>query len=368
MFENCKYKWDYIPSKDKETGYENILEQLQIIDPAEFERLSEEDQDELVDVILKTIRSKNIFPIYYYSKGGIIKEIRKVIEKDIAFEGDCLVTQASQGLLLLDYMFPNLHRVKSCNGNGTMYDRFYDDIKLSKCIKRYMKNYPFENVRTMFFMYARFFWNSATNFSPIRAKAIYERFVKPGGVIYDFSCGFGGRMLGALSSKNNYIYIGCEPCTDTHENLNQLGKYIEMVTHRKDSYYIYKSCSEDKELKPLSVDFTFSCPPFFKLEEYSDEATQSTIRHSEYDDWLEHYVKPTFINCYKALKDDGLMGVDVYNFFYKAKKYHIVEDFKRIAKEVGFEYVKGYPIISRNRKSYEDDDNIEQVHIFRKLL
>lgn len=366
MFDNCIYKWDHIPLSKKEHGYEDLMDQLRIIDAADFERLEDSEQDELVDVVLKTIRERNVYPIYYFNEEGIKQEILKVIDKHVEFRGDYLITQAADGLLLLDYLFPNLHRVKTWNLPDCMYDRFYDDAKLSKCIKRYMQNYKFNNMRTMFFMYGRFFWNAATNFAPIRAKAIVEKFAPANSTIYDFSSGFGGRMLGILSSNKNYKYIGCEPCNDTYHNLLQLGAYIEKVTGRNASFSIIKACSEELHLEPESIDFAFSSPPFFKVEIYSDEETQSTNRYSEYKDWLEYYIRPTLQNVYDALKYDGSMGINIYNFFYKARKYYIVDDIKRIASDVGFEFDKSYPIISRSRKSYEDENNIDQVFIFNK--
>jgi hypothetical protein len=80
-------------------------------------------------------------------------------------------------------------------------------------------------------------------------------------------------MLGCLSSSNNYTYIGCEPCSDTYHNLNQLGEYIEEVTKRNNSFVIHQQCSEDLRLSDESVDFAFSCPPFYGLERYSEEDT-----------------------------------------------------------------------------------------------
>jgi hypothetical protein len=65
-----------------------------------------------------------------------------------------------------------------------MYKRFYDDVKLAKCLKRHIKAYgKFTNMRTPFFMYGRFFWNTATNFAPMRAKALFEQFCPKGGVV-----------------------------------------------------------------------------------------------------------------------------------------------------------------------------------------
>ena len=43
--------------------------------------------------------------------------------------------------------------------------------------------------------------SAPSNFRPMNAKAIWERFAPENGVVFDSSAGFGGRLLGALSSK-----------------------------------------------------------------------------------------------------------------------------------------------------------------------
>jgi len=368
MFEKCRYKWDYIPTQEKECGYEDIIDTFNIISIADFCALSEEEKDAKTREVIRMIRQRNIFPVFYFNHDGIIKEIKSVVNKnDVKFTGDQLVTQSSQGLLLLDYLFPNLHRAESGNAtDNCMYERFYDDDKLFKCIKRYMSRYEFHNMRTPFFMYGRFFWNTATNFSPIRAKAIYEEFCPAGGSIYDYSCGFGGRMLGALSSKNNYTYCGCEPCKDTYYNLIQLGDFIEEATNRQGIFEIFNVCSEDFTPQAESIDFAFSCPPFFGLERYSDEPTQSINRYPKYEDWLEKYVRPTVRNCYTAVKKDGKYAVDIVDFTWRNIKYHLVKDWLRIAAEEGFKLIRRCPIVSRARKDTSEDTNVETVYVFEK--
>ena len=118
----------------------------------------------------------------------------------------------------------------------------------------------------------------------MRAKAIYEKFCPQNGIIYDFCAGFGGRMLGALSSSKNFIYICTDPNSETYENLLKEGAYIEEVTKRKNSFKVYNECAEDLELKKESVDFIFSCPPFFDLEKYGNEETQSYIKYPNYEE------------------------------------------------------------------------------------
>ena len=83
----------------------------------------------------------------------------------------------------------------------------------------------------------------------------------------------------------------------------EIVEYIEKVTKRTNSYKLYNECSESLSLPKESVDFAFSCPPYFILEKYCDEDTQSINKFPEYEQWLEFYVRPTIKNCYNALKD-----------------------------------------------------------------
>ena len=54
-------------------------------------------------------------------------------------------------------------------------------------------------------------------FSPAQAAAIHHHF--GGGVIWDMSAGWGGRMLGAMVCDRVTKYIGCDPATETYKGL-----------------------------------------------------------------------------------------------------------------------------------------------------
>ena len=362
---NNNLKWNFIATKKKQDAYENIIDKLNPCSSEEFNTLSEEQKNKILDDMIKEIRKINIFPIYYFNDEGIREEIRKSIDKKVCFSGESLDILFSQGLLLLDFLFPNLHKVEVGDyKNRSIYDRFYDDEMLKECLKIALSSRKINNMRTAFFMGSRFLWRSATNYSPMRAKAIYERFCPKDGVIYDYSAGFGGRMLGALSSSYNFKYIATEPNTETYHNLLKLGKYIEQETKRADSYKVYNDCSEDLKLEPEFADFIFSCPPYFNLEKYSDEETQSMNKFPNYEEWLEGYVRPTIKNSFYMLKKEGLYGVNIVNFWNKAKKYYLTNDWLKIAEEEGF-YLKGvYSISSKARKKKDEDQ--DRIYIFSK--
>ena len=359
-------QWKHKATSVRETGYEHMIDTLNIISVQDFKSLSKEAQAPYVAEVLRRIREVNIYPIYYYNEVGVRNEIIKCMCTDVSFTGDTLVEHSRAGSTLLDFMFPNLHLVDagSCT-NNCMYHRFYDDAKLTKCLTRHMKNYPFTSMRTPFFMYGRFFWPTATNFSPMRAKAIFERFCPKNGVIYDFSAGFGGRMLGALSSaKSNFTYIGCEPCYDTFYNLGRLGCSIEQVTKRKDSYVLFFTGSENLSLEVNSVDFAFSCPPYYSLERYSSEETQSIIQYPTYKDWLDKYVGSTLANVYAALKPGCLLGFVVADrIFCSNKAYDLGKDWCDAATSQGFTFVQKFAMKTMSRKK---KSNSEALYIFKK--
>lgn len=150
------------------------------------------------------------------------------------------------------------------------------------------------------------------------------------------NCGFGGRLLGALSSKNNYKYVGTDPCTETMYNLHRLGEYIEMVTGREDSYELHCCGSETFKGPANSVDFAFSSPPYFDLEVYSDEPTQCFNKYPVLEDWLEGYVRETIKNIYHMLKPGCCYAVNIADFKVRGgKEVAYVDEWIRISTKEG---------------------------------
>ena len=177
--------------------------------------------------------------------------------------------------------------------------------------------------------------SAPTNFRPMNAKAVYERFCPEGGVIYDYCTGFGGRMLGALSSKKNFSYVGTDPNTETMYHLHQLADYIEQVTGRENSYELHCCGSEVFRGPANSVDFAFSSPPYFDLEVYSDEPTQCYNKFPKLKDWLEGYVRETIKNIVHMLKPGAVYAVNIADFTSGGSVVAYVDEWIRISGEEG---------------------------------
>ena len=113
-----------------------------------------------------------------------------------------------------------------------------------------------------------------SNFRPTAAATIYDVFAKDG-VVWDMSGGWGGRLLGAIVSGVKR-YIATEPSIETYKGLIELsddyGRDIDT--------WIYNMGSEDYQPHKNSLDLCFTSPPYFDLEKYSNEDTQSYIKYS----------------------------------------------------------------------------------------
>ena len=226
---------------------------------------------------------------------------------------------AGIGTGLCRWLFPNIFDTPSAHDLNkkdaeTQYKKFLNDTYLRRAIKfcySYKNGCP---TPTAVEGGLRLVGSAPSNFRPMNAKAVYERFCPKGGVIYDYCCGFGGRMLGALSSKNNYKYVGTDPCTETMYHLHQLGEYIEQVTGREDSYELHCCGSEEFKGPANSIDFAFSSPPYFNLEVYSDEPTQCFNKFPELNQWLEGFVRPTIQNIKHMLKPGKFYAVNIADF------------------------------------------------------
>ena len=256
----------------------------------------------------------------------------------IHITGNC---GAGIGTSLCNYLFPNLYDTPSAHdldkeNARSLFEKFHNDKYLRRAIEfcfGYKNGCP---VPTSVTGGLRLVGSAPTNFRPMNAKAVYERFCPKGGVIYDYCCGFGGRLLGALSSKNNYKYVGTDPCTETMYHLHQLGQYIEQVTGREGSYELHCCGSEEFRGPKNSIDFAFSSPPYFNLEVYSDEPTQCFNKFPELEGWLEGFVRPTIQNIKHMLKPGKLYAVNIADFKVgSGKEVAYVDEWIRISTEEG---------------------------------
>lgn len=203
------------------------------------------------------------------------------------------------------------------------------------------------------------------NFMPAVAKTIYELYIpEENAKILDISAGFGGRLVGAMSSKYHYDYTGVDPSTKAVEGLNKL---IDFLNVRDRARIIQKPFEDsDTDLEDNYFDLCFTSPPYFKKEIYSNEETQSCHRYQEIEAWRIGFLKKSFEIVMKKLKKDCYMLINIANVKIRGKLYDLEDMTINAAKEVGFSY-EGYKLMEMARmpgigKSYKT----EKIFIFKK--
>lgn len=286
----------------------------------------------------------NGYPFYSVDKDWRDKEFKKLKSYDyLRVIKDNMFTQSMHGLSLAWSYFP--HHIKvQCRNFRTPYDVFNDDELFKKAIHKRLKigDYVSDSgIRKILKIYTG--TQSVSNFRPTAAAAIYHTFNAK--TTWDMSCGYGGRLLGSIIA--NVHYIGTDPCLKTHQGLMQISKDYGNAE-------IYQCGSEDFIPDKESLDLCFSSPPYFDIEKYSDESTQSYIKYPNLNDWYDNFLGQTIRNCYIGLKSTGNLVININD----EKK--TIE----VAEKNGFKHIKTmkYALSNLTGKDYK----YEPLIVFKK--
>ena len=188
------------------------------------------------------------------------------------------------------------------------------------------------------------------------------------GVYYDFSCGWGARMLSTM--HKGIKYIGTDPNYLLTERLEQIKNRYDEVNNVNTDVTIYTQGAE-KYIPQLenSVGSAFSSPPYFDLENYKI-GDQSYKDGMSYQDWLDSFIMPMVKNCYGCIVNNGYFGINIKN----TKAYPMLDDCKKIIEEEGFELYAIEMLNNINRAHGDAKTNgkcvkinqDEQILIFKK--
>lgn len=320
------------------------------------------DEEELESYRTKLFNhyKSNGFPYFDLSESQLTRAIKNLKGFDtdrLIKEDDCL-SQAMNGLNLVNYFMPHIFEVKHRNFKSPL-DCFNDDEMLKKAIDKRL-NYG-DNMSDAG-MRKALSWTHGThrvsNFRPTIAKYIYDNYSGEGRVL-DFSSGFGGRLFGAYSSDSVKTYVGTDPSSPTYSGLCDIRDY--MSNHSDKKIILHNSPFEELRFPPKVFDLAFSSPPYFNTEEYAYEQSQSFVKFDTKEKWKNGFLIPLIDNCKVCLKDDGYFIINVAN----VKTYQNLEDdVVELAKQRGFKLVKTYKmsLSSLMSKGYK----YEPIFVFKK--
>lgn len=171
------------------------------------------------------------------------------------------------------------------------------------------------------------FNNSASIFNPHLAQMILSAYCPSKAKIYDAFGGGGTR--GFIATAMGHDYTGVELRQDEVDRIKQ--RQVEL-----NSYFNIVCCDSTKyEIEPYAYDFSYTCPPYYNLEVYSD-SEEDLSNAGTYEDFLNMLEESLNIN-YRGMKDNSLSVWVVGNFRdKKGNLTHFNGDLARLGKKVGF--------------------------------
>lgn len=189
----------------------------------------------------------------------------------------------------------------------------------------------------------------AVNFPPLTSRLIYEMYLPPNQeqyLVWDCCSGWGGRLLGALSSKLKIHYIGTEVNSSIWDNYDELGHFYNENCGGKNTWEIFKVGSEvvhkltSFQKYKSQLDMVFTSPPYFSRELYSYDEGQSFIKFPNYRDWLNGFLEPTIKTGFEYLKPKRYMILNVSDVKMGEKNFIPLEqDTIGLAVKNGFNYI-----------------------------
>jgi SAM-dependent methyltransferase len=216
------------------------------------------------------------------------------------------------GLRLANSYHPQMWHARSHGHRRCPYDYFQDDTHLHLMLERAPRFWPnarcwsAQAVRNLARIYSG---GRVANFRPVIARNIINRFSQPGELVLDFSAGYGGRLLACLTLDR--AYLGIDPAARQVAGLTKMRNQLRK--HSASNVKIVKGCAEEIlfDLARNSVDLVFSSPPFFNLEIYSDEPSQSSYRYKSFDEWCDKFLAVIASQCCRVLRRHGFFAIHV---------------------------------------------------------
>jgi len=129
-------------------------------------------------------------------------------------------------------------------------------------------------------------------FDPVLCELAYRWFCPVGGQVID--CFAGGSVRGIVAHFLGYKYIGIDLNEEQIEENKKQGEII-LGKENMPTWITGNSLNIDKICEGKKADFIFSCPPYFDLEQYTDNPED--LSNLEWDEFNKEYKKIIKKSC-----------------------------------------------------------------------
>ena len=223
---------------------------------------------------------------------------------------------------------------------------------------------------------------NVSNFRPLVAKFLMQKFCSKYGKVLDLSAGWGARFLAAFSLGLDYY--GIDPMT-TKELIDfysfislrkcQLNPELAQIEKTQNTVWQTTFSENGSEVEdayisfPDDIDYAIVCPPYFKLEEYICEENSTNV-YPNYNDWLDKYWRKTVQNAKSKMKDGAKFTLIMIE---KWEKFNLLDDMSKIIEQEGFKkidemsYKTARSHLTNKRKSKKINKDTEKIWTFEKV-
>ena len=256
--------------------------------------LSDKDFESIVDDLAKQLEVYDYHT--FYSDSDLKKDWNKLCKWNTT--EDSINSTSRIGMKLCEHFFPNFYDIE--NSKGESFSNLWKKDNLVKILKWNRKShstpYISELKRGIYFCCGL---TKNTMYRPQMMRMVCMKY-KPK-IVLDPCAGWGGRLLGAVSSGVHYIAF--EPNTKTFDGLKRMVDFLGI----QDSVTLI--CDDALKMNQYNipkVDMVLTSPPYFDLEVYTKEETQSISNTNSYEQWSLLFLKGIIKLSTDKLNENGV--------------------------------------------------------------
>jgi hypothetical protein len=303
-----------------------------------------------------------------YADVVIQKDWALLLRKNVTTNEMTISATEVAGMKVLRKHMRHFHAVRNYKGHSV--ESLWTQPCLEKALRfnraQHSTPYASEIIRSLSFANGL---GKVTMYRPLMAKKVVAYLAEKDKLkevrVLDVCAGWGGRMIGAKSAEGGdkgggdklppqtprkggglkVHYTGIDPCAKTYEALRAIRDEL-MLT---DVTLINKPAEVALQQPLGTYDIALTSPPYYNLELYSDEPTQSvqSVQAGGYQAWLDAFLKPVIQGVIRLGVKYSCWSV---KNFKTDKKYELLDDVIRIHGEHGWCLLDGVVFTMANSR------------------
>jgi len=297
-----------------------------------------------------------------YPGAEIQKDWALLLKKDATINATTISATEVAGMKVMRKHMQHFHAVRNYKGHSV--ESLWTQPCLEKALRfnraQHSTPYASEIIRSLSFANGL---GKVTMYRPMMAKKVVSYLAQQLGAkevrVLDVCAGWGGRMIGAKSVEGGgdklppqtprkggglkVHYTGIDPCEKTHAALRAIRDELGLT-----NVTLIHQPAEVALQQPLGTyDIALTSPPYYNLEIYSDEPTQSVATKDGYQTWLNEFLNPVIAGVIRLGVKYSCWSV---KNFKTDKKYDLLDDVARIHGEHGWRLLDGVVFTMANSR------------------